>query len=121
MNSNESIRTFGNAEKLDFSGKGLDSTDAKVLADLLKDNTTAQYLNVFGNQIPEDVLRAIMNSNESIRTFGNAEKLDFSGKGLDSTDAKVLADLLKDNTTAQYLDVSRMISQLLVPWLSLRC
>ena len=48
-----------------------------------------------------------MNSNESIRTFGNAAKLDFSGEGLDSTDAKVLADLLKDNTTAQYLDVSR--------------
>ena len=65
--------------ELDLSNKGLGVDGGLILAALMADNNSTQYLNVFGNKIPEDVLGAIMNSNESIRTFGNAEKLDFSG------------------------------------------
>jgi hypothetical protein len=77
-----------------------------VLIDALT-NGPVKVLNVFGNGIPEKDLQTIMNSNKSIRTFGDAEKLDFSDDDLDDKDATVLADLLKGNTKATYLDVSK--------------
>ena len=76
-----------------------------MLAALMAGNHSTNCLHVFSNEIPEDTLRAIMNSNESIRTFGGAAELDFSGKGLGSADVKVLAELLKDNKTANCLKV----------------
>ena len=78
----------------------------QALADGLKANTRVQQLNPFGNTIPEDTLRTIMNSNKNISNFGGAVKLDYSGIGMDSTDAKVLAELLKANVTVQGLDAS---------------
>jgi hypothetical protein len=77
-----------------------------ALADGLKANTGVQQLNPFGNKISEDVLRTIMNSNKNISNCGGAVKLDYGGIGMDSTDAKVLAELLKANSTVQQLDVS---------------
>jgi Ran GTPase-activating protein (RanGAP) involved in mRNA processing and transport len=74
-----------------------------ALADGLKANTGVQQLNPFGNKISEDVLRTIMNSNKNISNFGGAVKLDYSGIGMDSTDAKVLAELLKANESVQQL------------------
>ena len=47
-----------------------------------------------------------MNSNKNISNFGGAVKLDYSGIGMDSSDAKVLAELLKANITVQWLDAS---------------
>jgi hypothetical protein len=92
-------------ETLDLSNKGLGIDGGLMLAALMAGNHSTHCLHVFSNEIPEDTLRAIMNSNGSIRTFGGAAKLDFSGKGLDSADVKVLAELLKDNKTATCLNV----------------
>ena len=47
-----------------------------------------------------------MNSNKNISNFGGAVELDYSGMGMDSTDAKVLAELLKANVNVQGLDIS---------------
>ena len=40
-----------------------------------------------------------MNTNQSIRNFGGSDTLMLSKINMDSSDARVLADLLKDNTT----------------------
>ena len=53
MHSNKIISNFGGAVKLDYSGIGMDSTDAKVLAELLKDNTTVSELNCSSNGLDQ--------------------------------------------------------------------
>ena len=88
---------------LDVSGNQMKAEGAAALADGLKANQSVQQLDPFGNKIPEDVLRTIMNSNKNISNFGGAVKLDYSGIGMDSTDVKVLAELLKANSTVQWL------------------
>ena len=40
-----------------------------------------------------------MNTNQNIRNFGGSDTLVLSKINMDSSDARVLADLLKDNTT----------------------
>jgi Ran GTPase-activating protein (RanGAP) involved in mRNA processing and transport len=67
------------------------------------ENKREVMTNPFGNKIPEDEMRTILHSNKYITSFGGAVKLDFSNCGMDGTDAKVLAELLKGNTTAQQL------------------
>ena len=59
MNSNKNISNFGGAVKLDYSGIGMDSTDAKVLAELLKPNSTVTELNVSVNSLNLDGGKAI--------------------------------------------------------------
>ena len=91
---------------LNLSDNQMKAEGAAALADGLKANSTVQQLHPFGNKIPEDTLRTIMNSNKNISNFGGAVKLDYSGIGMDSSDAKVLAELLKANITVQWLDAS---------------
>jgi Ran GTPase-activating protein (RanGAP) involved in mRNA processing and transport len=102
----ELLKTNNTLTQLVMCDNEMKAEGATALADGLKSNSDLLCLHVFSNEIPEDTLRAIMNSNGSIRTFGGAAKLDFSGKGLDSADVKVLAELLKDNKTATCLNVS---------------
>ena len=59
MNSNKNISNFGGAVKLDYSGIGMDSSDAKVLAELLKANVTVQWLDVSANGLGPDAGKAI--------------------------------------------------------------
>ena len=40
-----------------------------------------------------------MNSNDNVRNFGGDDTLELAKCNMDSTDAKVLANLLRDNTT----------------------
>ena len=56
-------------------------------------------VHVWGNGIPEDTLTALMNSNDNVRNFGGDDTLELAKCNMDSTDAKVLANLLRDNTT----------------------
>ena len=56
-------------------------------------------VHAWGNGIPEDILTALMNSNENVRNFGGNDTLELTKCGMDSADAKVLTNLLRDNTT----------------------
>ena len=56
-------------------------------------------VHAWGCRIPEDTLSAIMNTNQNIRNFGGSDTLMLSKINMDASDARVLADLLKDNTT----------------------
>ena len=78
MHSNKNISSFGGAVKLDYSGIGMDSTDAKVLAELLKDNTTVSELNVSSNNLGPEGGKAIAASiadNSSITSVSNFSML----------------------------------------------
>ena len=63
------------AAKIDFSNSGMDKTDVKVLAELLKDNTTVT-------------------------------ELDASSNGLGAEGAMAFGEVLKTNNTLTLLDVS---------------
>ena len=54
MNSNKNISNFGGAVKLDFSNCGMDSSDAKVLAELLGANIAVQGPHLFAAAIAEN-------------------------------------------------------------------
>ena len=58
-----------------------------------------KQVHAWGNGIPEDTLTALMNSNENVRKFGGNDTLELAKCGMDSTDAKVLTNMLRDNTT----------------------
>ena len=58
-----------------------------------------QQVHAWGSRIPEDTLSAIMNTNQNIRNFGGSDTLMLSKINMDASDARVLANLLKDNTT----------------------
>ena len=72
MHSNKNISNFGGAVKLDYSGIGMDSTDAKVLAELLKDNTTVSELNVNSNAMGTTAAKAfggMLPMNKTLKTL----------------------------------------------------
>ena len=62
-------------------------------------NRFVKQVHAWGNGIPEDTLTALMNSNDNVRNFGGNDTLELAKCGLNSTDAKVLANMLRDNTT----------------------
>ena len=49
-----------------------------------------------------------MNTNQNIRNFGGSDTLMLSKINMDSSDARVLADLLKDNTTVTKVSADRV-------------
>ena len=49
-----------------------------------------------------------MNTNQSIRNFGGSDTLMLSKINMDASDARVLADLLKDNTTVTKVSADRV-------------
>ena len=65
-------------------------------------------VHAWGCRIPEDTLSAIMNTNQNIRNFGGSDTLMLSKINMDSSDARVLADLLKDNTTVTKVSADRV-------------
>ena len=69
MNSNRNISNFGGAVKLDYSGIGMDSTDAKVLAELLKANITVQGLDASSNSLGPEGAKALAASIAENRTI----------------------------------------------------
>ena len=71
MNSNKNISNFGGAVKLDYSGIGMDSTDAKVLAELLKANSTVQWLDASGNELGQAGGEAFAEALKSNSTLGS--------------------------------------------------
>ena len=62
----------------------------------------------WGNVIPEDTLSGIMNSNQNIRNFGGSDTLMLANINMDASDARVLAALLKDNTTVTKVSADRV-------------
>ena len=55
-------------------------------------------MHAWGNGIPEDTLTTLMNSNENVRNFGGNDTLELAKCGMNSTDAKVMTNMLRDNT-----------------------
>jgi Ran GTPase-activating protein (RanGAP) involved in mRNA processing and transport len=118
MHSNKNISNFGGAVKLDYSGIGMDSTDAKVLAELLKDNTTVSELHAKSNGLRAagaQAFREVLKTNKTLAVLdlsGNEIGGYFAGKDMWGTpnDWKstpegpaALADGLKANTGVQQL------------------
>ena len=65
-------------------------------------------VHAWGSRIPEDTLSAIMNTNQNIRNFGGSDTLMLSKINMDTSDARVLAALLKDNTTVTKVSADRV-------------
>ena len=55
-----------------------------------------------------------MNTNQSIRNFGGSDTLMLSKINMDSSDARVLADMLKDNNTVTKVSSDHAARKLLV-------
>ena len=89
---------FDGEANVDMSKRGLDAGDAHIIAAALEKNDTVTQVHAWGNRIPEDTLTALMNSNDNVRNFGGNDTLELARCDMDSTDAKVLANLLKENT-----------------------
>ena len=70
-----------------------------LMADLMWLSLQCTQVQAWGNLLPEDTLSAIMNTSQNIRSFGGSDTLMLSKINMDSSDARVLAALLKDNTT----------------------
>ena len=62
-------------------------------------NSLVTQVHAWVNEIPEDTLTALMNSNDNVRNFGGNDTLELAKCGMNSTDAKVLTKMLRDNTT----------------------
>ena len=74
----------------------------------LDDVQSCTQVHAWGSRIPEDTLSAIMNTNQSIRNFGGSDTLMLSKINMDTSDARVLAALLKDNTTVTKVSADRV-------------
>ena len=120
MNSNKNISNFGGAVKLDYSGIGLDSSDAKVLAELLKANVKVQWLHVNSNALGQaggEAFGEALQTNSTLDSIviGSKDKpatiplkelrensidaLDYQGKELLAEGGIVLASTLKGNSS----------------------
>jgi hypothetical protein len=98
----EYITNFGGAVKLDFNNCGMDDTDAKVLAELLRDNTIVQHLLVQKNDLKAAGANYIA---DMLKVNKTLTLLDLSENGIEAKGAAALIDGLKVNTACQHLFV----------------
>jgi hypothetical protein len=93
------IKTFGGAAELDLSNCGMGSTDAKVLAELMKDNGTVSELKLVGNSLRGDGAKAI---SEMLKGNTSLTKVDLSDNNIGPEGATFLAEALMMNTHVRH-------------------
>ena len=99
----EMLKENTTLQQLNISGNSIGQGGATALAEMLKENTTLQQLNISGNSIGQGGATALA---EMLKENTTLQQLDVSINSIGQGGATALAEMLKENTTLQQLDVS---------------